>query len=371
MFAKPLDAQTRERFRPPCGSSQTKRVWPLPDDMCVRDMSSEPSRTATDSSRFIRPSWHGALHADRPGAVTAELGRVHGPAAWTCAALSLAVAAACGPVAPPEPTADRAGWPDSIRLGLLPVESDVRQQWRPVAEHLEAELGVEVELFVGADYAATIDAAVSGDLEIVWLSPKPYVTARGRGADIEPVARWINAVTGIAGYRSLLIARSDSGISTIEDARGRTFAFNDPDSTSGFLVPSVLFLERGIDPTTYFSEVSFSGSHEATALAVADGSVDLASNNNETLPRLIDSGRIARDDIRIVWESEFIPTDPISVRGDLPQSLRDAVRDAVLGFDDPRALAELRVLGWIPARDADYDVIRTLEANRERLAGED
>ena len=288
---------------------------------------------------------------------------------WMCAALSLA--AACGPGAPPEPAADRAGWPDRIRLGLLPVESDVLRQWSPVAQHLETELGAEVELFVGADYAATIDAAVSGDLEIVWLSPKPYVTARGRGADIEPVAKWINRDTGVAGYRSLLIARSDSGIGTIEDARGRSFAFNDPDSTSGFLVPSVFLLERGIDPESYFSEVSFAGSHEATALAVADGSVDLASNNNETLPRLIEGGRIAKDDIRIVWESALIPADPVSVRGDLPQSLRAAVRDALLGFDDPGALSELRVLGWTHARDADYDVIRALEASRERLAGSD
>ncbi len=301
--------------------------------------------------------------------MTAAFEWVRGPAVWICAALSLA--AACGPGAPPEPAADRAGWPDRIRLGLLPVESDVVRQWRPVAELLEAELGLEVELFVGTDYAATIDAAVSGDLEVVWLSPKPYVTARERGAGIEPVAKWINRDTGVAGYRSLLIARSDSGIGTIEDARGRSFAFNDRHSTSGFLVPSVFLHERGIDPETYFSEVSFAGSHEATALAVAGGRVDLASNNNETLPRLIDSGRIARDDIRIVWESELIPADPISVRGDLPQSLRAAVRDALLGFDDPRALAELRVLGWISARDADYDVIRTLEASRERLAGAD
>ena len=263
---------------------------------------------------------------------------------------------------------DKTGWPETLRLGLLPTEADVLTQWQPVVEHLEAELGINVEPIVGADYTATITAARNGNLDVAWLSPKPYVTARTQGAEIVPVVKWINKDTGIAGYKSLLITHRDTGIKSLADAQGRTFAFNDPESTSGFLVPTVFFLEREIVPENYFSEVFLLGSHEATAMAVASNEVDLASNNNETLPRLIEAGRIAEEDIHIVWESPLIPADPISVRTSLPDSFRDAVRDAFLQFDDPEALDVLRIKGWIPAADADYDVIRTLEETRAKLA---
>ena len=263
---------------------------------------------------------------------------------------------------------DKTGWPETVRLGLIPTEANVLTQWQPVVAHLEESLGVAVEPFVGADYTATIIAAKNNQLDVVLLGPKSYVKARTQGANIEPVVKWINADTNIAGYKSLLITPKDSGITTIEDAQGRTFAFNDPESASGFLVPTVFFLEREIEPDTYFSEVFFAGSHEATALAVANGQVDLASNNNETLPRLIESGKVAEDDVRIIWESPLIPTDPISVQRALPDSFREAVREAFLAFDDEDALDELRIRGWIPASDQDYEVIRTLEETRAKLA---
>ena len=273
------------------------------------------------------------------------------------------------PAASEEATVDRTGWPAKVRLGLIPTEANVIADWTPVVEHLEARLGLEVEPFVGADYTATITAARNGDVDIVQLGPTSYVEAREQGAKIKPVVKWINEDSGIAGYNSVLITHKDSGITTIEDAQGRTFAFNDPESTSGFLVPTVFFLERNIDPESYFSDVSFAGSHEATALAVANGNVDLASNNNETLPRLFETGKINEDDIRIIWKSALIPTDPISVQNSLPESFHTAVKEAFLSFDDPAALAVLRIQGWTPAEDGDYEVVRTLEATKARLAG--
>ena len=283
----------------------------------------------------------------------------------TAAPQPVATTAAANPA--PESEVDRTGWPAEVRLGLIPIEANVLSQWQPVVVHLESELGLEVEPFVGTDYTATIIAAKNGDLDIVWLGPKSYVTAREQGADMEPVVKWINEDTGIAGYNSLLITHRDSGIKTIEDAQGRTFAFNDPESASGFLVPTVFFLERDIEPETYFSEVFFAGSHEATALAVANNNVDLASNNNETLPRLIETGKVSEDDIRIIWESPLIPTDPISVQNSYPESFHSAVREAFLKFDDPEVLDVLQIQGWIPAEDTDYEVIRTLEATKSQL----
>lgn len=299
------------------------------------------------------------------------------PIVWVASALLLVVTAvACGsevatpaaaPAAPQEAAVDRTGWPAKVRLGLIPTEANVIANWAPVVEHLEAWLGLEVEPIVGTDYTDTIIAARNGDLDIVVLGPKSYVKAREQGADMEPVVKWINEDSGIAGYNSLLISHKDSGINTIEDAQGRTFAFTDPESTSGFLVPTVFFLERNIDPESYFSDVSFAGSHEAAVLAVANGNVDLAANNNETLPRLIEAGRIAEEDITIVWKSPLIPTDPVSVQNSLPESFHTAVREAFLRYEDPAGLNALRIRGWIPATDADYEIIRTLEATKASL----
>ena len=206
-----------------------------------------------------------------------------------------------------------------------------------------------MELFVGTDYAATIDAAVSGDLEVVWLSPKPYVTARERGADIEPVAKWINRDTGVAGYRSLLIARSDSGIGTIEDARGRSFAFND--RRFHLRIPRPLrlpALERGIDPEIYFSEVSLAGSHEATALAVADGQgrPRLQQQRDAAPPDRQRQDREGRHSHRL-GVGAHPGRSHLGAGRPAAEPAATAVRDALLGFDDPGALAELRVIGWI------------------------
>ena len=131
------------------------------------------------------------------------------PLVWIASALLLAIAVvACGseaaptaaPTTAPQPAAttvaanpapesevDRTGWPAKVRLGLIPTEANVITNWAPIVEHLEARLDMEVEPFVGTDYTATIIAARNGDLDIVWLGPKSYVTAREQGADMEPV----------------------------------------------------------------------------------------------------------------------------------------------------------------------------------------
>ena len=262
----------------------------------------------------------------------------------------------------------QAGWPETLRFGLIPTEANVGAEWQPIFDHLESELGRPVESFVGADYTATINAARDKRLDVVQLGPKSYVTARRQGADLQPLVKQINRDSGLAGYNSLLIAHVNSGIASIEDAKGRTFAFNDPESTSGFLLPTVFFLELGIMPEDYFSQVSFAGSHEATLLAVANREVDLASNNNENLPRMFAADRVRQDDIRIIWESPLIPTDPISVQAAYPESFKAAVRDAFLSFDDPATLDALQIRGWTTAADADYEIIRTLEATSSRLA---
>ena len=112
---------------------------------------------------------------------------------------------------------------------------------------------------------------------------------------------------------------SDSDVFGPEDMAGKTFAFNDPNSTSGYLVPSTFFMtEMGVDPKKHFSKVTFSGSHEASILAVAHKKVEVASTNLPDLQQLTRENKVPRGALRVVWVSRLIPNDPIVVRRDLP-----------------------------------------------------
>ena len=148
-------------------------------------------------------------------------------------------------------------------------------------------------------------------------------------AGVEPVAQ-LQLSNGSLGYRSCLIVHSDSDLFSPEDLAGRTFAFNDPNSTSGYLVPSAFFLmEMGVDPKKHFSKLTFSGSHEASILAVANKKVESASTNLPDLQQLTREGKVPRGGLRVIWVSKLIPNDPIVVRKDLPPSLRSAIQESL------------------------------------------
>jgi phosphonate transport system substrate-binding protein len=270
----------------------------------------------------------------------------------------------------PAAYADHPGWPQTLRLGLIITESGTLDHWQPVMSYLEKTLGIPVKAYVGTDYTATVIAAKNKDVEAGWLGPESYVLATKEGAQITAVVRGF--ANGLAGYHSWIITRSDSSIKTMVDAKGHTFAFNDPASTSGYLLPMLHFLkDMNVKPDQYFSKVAFLGSHENTALAVATGKVDVASNNDLNMQSLFKSGRVKESDIRVLWESPIIPSDPIWVQNSLSADLKAAIRDAFLKISDemPSAAHSVGWDKWVPASDADYNVIRTMNADKERLLG--
>jgi phosphonate transport system substrate-binding protein len=147
-----------------------------------------------------------------------------------------------------------------------------------------------------------------------------------------------------------------------------SFAFNDPNSTSGFLVPGYyVFAQNGVDPKKLFKQLIFSGSHEATALAVANNQVDVATNNNESLTRLETSNPDARAKIEVIWTSPQIPSDPISYRKDLPEDLKKKVQDFFFTFNDKSILDPLQWSTFKPADDSRWNVIRELEYGKQIL----
>ncbi len=262
-------------------------------------------------------------------------------------------------------------WPDKIRIGLIPTEggADIKTRFAPLMQHLEKELGIKVESFSASDYAGIITAMAHKHIDFAYFGPKSYVEASAR-AGAQALALELDK-DGQKGYHGILISHRDSGITTIEQAidKTRTFAFTDPNSTSGCLVPSVLFYrDLKTPPETIFKEVSFSGSHGASILAVKNRKVDVAATNDIDMNRMIEKGSVSKEDFNILWTSELIPGAPMAGRRDLPQSLKEAFTKALLAFNENKqGIEKLQNGGYAPVTDANYDVIRYMQDLKAKL----
>jgi phosphonate transport system substrate-binding protein len=205
-------------------------------------------------------------------------------------------------------------------------------------------------------------AMQSGNLDLAYLSPSAYIQAAKQG-NAEAFAREDTLKTG-SGFHSIIVAKTGSGIETIEGAKDKSFAFVDPNSTSGYYAPLEYFnAELGVSPESYFSNITFSGSHETSIEGVIEGIYDVAVTSDQEIDiAVLDKEISSWDDIKILWQSELIPSSPLAYRADLPQSLKVALQNAVLSFDDEEALAEARLKGYVVTTDKDYDTVRELEA---------
>src|SRR5215831_13847321 len=268
-------------------------------------------------------------------------------------------------------------WPRELTFALLSTENvgEITRRWGPIIAQLEKDLGVKVKSVTATDYRGTIEALKFKKAELGHLGPKSYVEASNNNyANVEPIAQ-LQLANGSLGYRSCLIVHTDSDIFGPEDMAGKTFAFNDPNSTSGYLVPSTFFMsEMNIDPKKFFSKVTFSGSHEASILAVANKKVEIASTNIPDLQQLTRENKVPRGALRVIWVSKLIPNDPIVVRKDLPASLRSAMQESLVTMKDrnPEVFKEIGAWlgGFVAADDSKYQVIRDLNDTAKKLAAQ-
>jgi phosphonate transport system substrate-binding protein len=215
---------------------------------------------------------------------------------------------------------------------------------------LEETLGVPVKLFTPADYDGVIQGLLGGSLDYAWLGPSAYAKIWLTDPNAVEIKLTKQNVDGSTGYYSIGIARADSGITDIATAKGKTFAFADPNSTSGYLVPGAEMLnELGQPLEEYFSEVSFSGGHEQTIVGVMNGDFDAGVTwadglgawedgyNSGALRRAVDAGLADMNELVQIWQSDLIPEGPMVVRAALPQDVKDKATEmtASLWETDP------------------------------------
>lgn len=258
---------------------------------------------------------------------------------------------------------DRTGWPRVLRFGLAPTEggADTRERFAPLRDHLAARLGMPVELISTSTYQGVVTAMGNGQVDFAWLGPKSYIEAAKR-ADAEALLVELN-LEGQPGYRCIFIAPAASDITTLAQARGRGFAFTDPNSTSGYVVPAVIINDVFGEPAeAVFREVRFSGSHGTSILRVAAGELELAATNDLDYGKLLQKGAVRAEQVRIVHTSDLIPGSPIVGRRTLPASLKTAAMDALIELGkDPAMQVRFQNGGYEPVTDEAYDIIRALE----------
>ncbi len=257
-----------------------------------------------------------------------------------------------------------------IRFGLIPSEDADKliADSRPFIEALEKNIGMKVKPFVAIDYSAVIEAHKSDKLDIAFLGPNAYVLARDKvKAQVDPVGRGIMAETGSASYKALIITLPNSGINKLADLKGRTFALVDPASTSGNLVPRFVFEKNAINPEKDFKSLYYSGTHQASLIAVKEGKVDAAAIADEVYNLAISRGTLKATDLKVIHASDPIPGSPFVVRTNLPKDLQDKLRKGIMDLKGAR-FGKLGVITAMdPAVDADYNVIRELIAFQDKL----
>ena len=223
-----------------------------------------------------------------------------------------------------------------LNFGIISTESsqNLKSDWQPVLDDMAKKTGMKVNAFFASDYAGIIEGMRFNKVHVAWYGNKSAAEAVDRASG-EVFAQMVNA-DGTQGYYSHLIVHKDSPIKSLDDMlkQGKNLSFGngDPNSTSGFLVPSYyVFAQNKIDPKSFF-KLSRAANHETNALAVANKQVDVATNNSENLDKLKDKLPEKFNDIRVIWTSPLIPLDPLVIRKDLPEATKAKVRDFFLTY---------------------------------------
>jgi phosphonate transport system substrate-binding protein len=278
-------------------------------------------------------------------------------------------------------TAGAAQTPAELNFGVISTEASVNQKknWEPFVEAISQATSLKVKAFYASDYAGVIEAMRFNKVQIAWFGNKSGMEAVDR-ANGEVFAQVV-AKDGGTGYYSHVIVHTDSPFAKLDDVlkcdKTLNFGIGDPNSTSGFLVPtSYIFAARDIDPKGCFKTVR-NASHQANAMAVAHKQVDAATNNSEDLQRIEHTAPDARKEIKIIWTSPIIPLDPIIWRKDLDPGIKAKLYTFLLSYgrigtpDEIKAARELiAAMIWSPLRPSSDNQLlpmRKLEASRDLL----
>lgn len=266
--------------------------------------------------------------------------------------------------------------PDSLTFAIIPTEETVAelQLYKPITDRMAALTGKQIEFFMPTSYASVVEGMLSKFVDVAVLGPYSYVIANSKDSDVEVFATYAKKPGYLQeegpGYRGVLVSKKGSGLKTIDDLKGKLIGLTDPGSTSGNLVPRVVFSKViGMDIDNFFKRAVYTGSHELSTVAVHKGKVDAAFVASHRFDNVVAKGEVKLEDFNILWSSPPIPQDPFVYRSPLCDDIKANIRETFLGLkDDPNAQAFLENVKsntFVAMTSADYDVIRDLKKAKD------
>jgi phosphonate transport system substrate-binding protein len=263
-----------------------------------------------------------------------------------------------------------------FRIGFLGDEAsqDIITRNQCLGDYVEAAFNVPAKMFTFKDYAGTMESMLGGNLDYAWFGASGYAGMHIEDPDaVRPVLTRMQP-TGDTGYYSVMVTRADSGIESLEDMEGKSLGFADPNSTSGYLIPSVELPEQVEGGMDHFAETKFMGGHENGVLGVLNGDVDAAVTwvsgvgewdegyTSGNLRKMVDKGVLNMDDIRQIWSSQLIPNGPIVMPTGLPEEAYETMvgmKQWILENDREcnENIAAGEVRAWVPVDHSFYEVI--------------
>ncbi len=295
---------------------------------------------------------------------------------WIAAGFATALAAATPALADDAGNCPNDG---TIRFGVEPYDTAARLVpiYQKIGQMIGDKLGCKVEVFVATSYNAEIEAMRNGKLDIGEFGPLGYVLAH-QVAKAEAVAAFGAADGTPNTYWASIVTYPGSGIKTVAEIKDHSFAFSDPASTSGHLFPAYGLRKAGLDPDKGIKAI-FAGSHTASFEALYNHKVDAGELNSEQLESATQRGHYKDGDLVFLWKSDPIPTDPFSVRGDLPDAFKKKVTEILQNLDlttldeaDRKIMVGTGVTRLVPMKDDAYngirDLVKTLNIDLQKLS---
>jgi phosphonate transport system substrate-binding protein len=245
-----------------------------------------------------------------------------------------------------------------FRVTTIPEEAATEQvrKFTPLATYLEKKLGVKVEFTPVSDYPAAVEALVNKKVDLVWFGGFTHVQANLRsGGKIVPIAQREEDTK----FQSVFIAKTDSGIKSLSDLKGKQVSFGSQSSTSGHLMPRSFLLEAKIDPDKDFKRVAYSGAHDATIASVVSGKVEAAALDMTVWKKFVSENKVDTKAVDVFYTTPTYFNYNWSVHADMNADLRAKVQKALLDLsaDTPEGKEILqlnRATRYIPTKPENY-----------------
>lgn len=248
---------------------------------------------------------------------------------------------------------------DVLKVSAIPDEAptELLRKFKPLGAYLEQELGMKVEFVPVADYAAVVEALAADRIDMAWLGGFTFVQAHLKTGNAVPLVQREQD----AEFTSKFIT-SDPAVKSLQDLKGKTFAFGSVSSTSGSLMPRYFMLQDGIKPEDFFSRVAYSGAHDATAAWVQAGKADAGVLNASVWQKLVDAGKVDSDKVKVFATTPTYYDYNWTVRGNLDADLQAKIKAAFLALDpakpEQKAILDLQAASrFIETKPENYEGI--------------